>query len=194
MTITFTVYGEAVPQRERSFVAGGRMGRYITKETRNWRAVIKAQAVAHKPEVLPTGAIRLAVEFVLPRPGYLMAPKYYWRCKSRKCGWKGTELEAVQAKHDYVKARPGQMHIPLESVCPRCDRFTQRPEPTPLHTVKPDFDNLSKSTVDALSGLFWTGDQQLNHVEVDKRWAELGEQPCVAIAVTFEPSGDPEEA
>ena len=184
--ISFMVYGSAVPQRERSFVVGGRMGRYVTKETKDWRAVIKAQAVEHKPEVLPVGAIRLAVEFVLPRPGYLMAPKYYWRCKSKKCGWKGMELEV---RKPYVDSPAIVTYL-----CPVCRSGVKPAEPTPPHTVKPDFDNLSKSTVDALSGLFWHGDQQLNHVEVDKRWAELLEAPHVRIAIEYEPSGEPEEA
>ncbi len=74
MTIEFVVYGAAVPQRERS-ARGGRI-RYIDKTTTNWRSVMRAQAVEHKPEAPPLGVVRLAVEFVLPRPGYLMKAGY----------------------------------------------------------------------------------------------------------------------
>ena len=176
--ISFMVYGSAVPQRERSFVGGGHIGRYVTKETHNWRAVIKAQAVEHKPEVLPTGAIRLAVEFVLPRPGYLMAGKYYWRCKSRKCGWKGTEEE-----HKDV----GVFRM-LSDSCRVCGGAVKPGEPTPPHTVKPDWwDNLMKPCLDALKGLFFNDDAQITSplpgYPCGKRFAEIGEQPHISIAI-----------
>ncbi len=170
MTIQFTVYGTAVPQRERSFVVDGRMGRYVTKETKDWRAVIQAQAVEHKPETLPLGAIHLAVEFVLPRPGYLMAAKYYWRCKWKKCGWKGTEGQQV------------------DCLCPECGCLTSRPTgTTPPHTVKPDCqDNLMKPLSDSLTGLFWKDDAQIVDSHATKRWAEMGEQPHVSISIQTE--------
>jgi len=172
--IEFQVFGSAVPQRERSFVAGGRMGRYVTKGTKDWRAVIRVQAVNHKPEALPLGAIRLAVEFVLPRPGYLDKPKYYWRCKSRKCGWKGNPCGELPDG---------------ELFCPRCGNEVTDPVATPPHTVKPDWENCWKPAVDALTGLFWRDDAQIigpsREGPCGKRWAEIGENPHVAFLIEY---------
>ena len=184
--IEFQVFGSAVSQRERSFVAGGRMGRYVTKETHNWRSIIRAQAVEHKPEALPLGAIRLAVEMVLPRPGYLMAPKYFWRCKARKCGWKGSadDLNRIwlEGTAKYV-TEDGIVAVP----CPSCARILTAGLHTPPHTVRPDWENCWKPVVDALTGLFWRDDAQIigpsREGPCGKRWAEIGEAPCVKIRI-----------
>ena len=169
MTIQFTVYGAALPEARRTFGIE-RDGRRTVVNVRKpnvkaWMEDIRAQAIAHKPETLPLGAIRLAVEFVLPRPGYLMAPKYYWRCKSRKCGWKGATWEDP-------------------SGCPKCGGKRHLPVPTPPHTIKPDLTNLIKVTEDALKGLMWGDDSQVAEMRLTKRWAELGEQPHVDITIS----------
>lgn len=51
------------------------------------------------------------------------------------------------------------------------------------HTKRPDFDNLEKSVVDALTGLCWLDDSQLCDVRTRKFVAAEGEQPHVEIVI-----------
>ena len=164
MTISFVVFGNAVPMIEKSH---GRMpGIYTDKRTLDWKAVFAEQAVAYRPETLLTGAIHLTVEVVLPRPGYLMLPKYYWRCRSRKCGWKGAEGETCAYG------------------CPLCGGQAIEPVATPPHIKKPDLTaKLLRPIEDALTGIVWHDDRQINGGTQSKRFAEIGEAPHVSVRI-----------
>lgn len=182
MRIQFEVFGEAVPERRRSFYVGKpgdrRMVNVRKSEVTHWINDLKAQAATHKPPTLPLSEVHLLVEFVLDRPGYLMQPKYYWRCRSRKCGWQGTDgaIEIVP-----VYGMPGS--VLDEHCCPTCKGPVHEPAKTPPHIVKPDAENLLKTTADALTGLFWKDDSQLSPITISKRWCRLEEQPHVAFVV-----------
>ena len=54
--------------------------------------------------------------------------------------------------------------------------------PAHWHTCKPDGDNLGKAVLDALndSGL-WRDDAQVAHLTIQKRWANIGEEPGAVI-------------
>lgn len=96
---------------------------------------------------------------------------------------------AVQAKviEEYGINKP--LDIPLEVrfhfVFPRPKKYIwKKREMPPLpHTSKPDFDNLAKSTCDALNGILWTDDALICKATIIKTIASGTETPHVYISV-----------
>jgi Holliday junction resolvase RusA-like endonuclease len=54
-----------------------------------------------------------------------------------------------------------------------------------LHASKPDVDNLVKGTKDALKGLAWRDDSQVQQCHLFKFYAACDEQPHVELTVTL---------
>lgn len=52
------------------------------------------------------------------------------------------------------------------------------------HTQKPDIDKLTRSVLDALTGIVWLDDQQVCSLSVDKHWATPEGSPGVLIYVS----------
>jgi Holliday junction resolvase RusA-like endonuclease len=65
----------------------------------------------------------------------------------------------------------------------------QRPKSAPKRvtspTTKPDLDKLSRSLLDALTGVLWADDSQVELLHVTKRFAAIEEAPGVWIRVDF---------
>lgn len=70
-------------------------------------------------------------------------------------------------------------------------RFASTPQSTPTHTAKPDVDKLARCLLDALAGLVYADDAQINDLCVTKRYAEPGEVPHVRLRV-WTGSDDPD--
>jgi Holliday junction resolvase RusA-like endonuclease len=66
---------------------------------------------------------------------------------------------------------------------PETLRWKKRPMPRIVHTKKPDVDNLTKSTLDALKGLAWNDDSQIFRIGVTKWIAAGNEEPHVEILI-----------
>ena len=61
--------------------------------------------------------------------------------------------------------------------------WKKKPMPRMRHTIKPDIDNLLKSTKDALSGLLYRDDAQVCSVQATTWIASGDEQPHVEIRI-----------
>lgn len=188
MRIDFKIFGEpASVSAPRVAVIAGKPHTYAPRGVAQWKAYVRSQALPYAPETVPLGPVRIAIEVVRRRKQALMTSKYWWRCKSRKCGWKGKDTDRTRTDCSPY-------------CCPKCHGPVIHPAPTPPHTIGPDFfDNLHKPLLDALTDAgFWHNDAQITGVlpghPCGKRWAEVGEQPHVSIAIQYEPSGEPEEA
>lgn len=57
----------------------------------------------------------------------------------------------------------------------------------PLHTVKPDVDKLARSVLDALTGILYADDSQVNVVTLVKEYADTGPQGVAIRAICREP-------
>lgn len=76
----------------------------------------------------------------------------------------------------------GALTVQVEFVMPRPKSLPKR-QPTPPHTKKPDTDKLIRGVLDALTGVVWRDDSQINDLHPTKRYAELDEQPGARIRV-----------
>lgn len=76
----------------------------------------------------------------------------------------------------------GPLTVTVEFVMPRPKSLPKR-QPTPPHTKKPDVDKLIRSILDALTGVVWRDDSQVDDLHPTKRYAELDEQPGAHIRV-----------
>lgn len=56
------------------------------------------------------------------------------------------------------------------------------------HKQMPDVDKLLRAIEDALTGIVYKDDAQVDEVHATKKWAELGEQPGVVIIIDTEPA------
>jgi crossover junction endodeoxyribonuclease RusA len=133
VTVSYFVPGRPYPQGSKSF-KGMRKGKPVLTESstgvKPWRAVIAntARRLGHTTPV--DGAVRVELEFVMPRPKSLPSTK-----------------------------------------------------PTPPAVKRNgDADKLTRAVFDALSGLAWIDDCYITSFAVEKRTAEVGEQPGVHIA------------
>ena len=80
--------------------------------------------------------------------------------------------DAIGSGIEYPK---GPVAVELRFVMPR--RAAEPKRVTPPHTRKPDSDKLSRAVLDSMSGLVFTDDAQVTHLEAFKRTAKIGEQP-----------------
>lgn len=70
----------------------------------------------------------------------------------------------------------GPVAVGLSFVMPR--RKSEPKRTTPAHTRKPDLDKLIRAVLDAMTGIVFTDDAQVNRIlEAEKRTAAIGEQP-----------------
>lgn len=68
---------------------------------------------------------------------------------------------------------------------PKAKRWKTRPMPRYRHTGRPDLDNLVKGLQDALSGLLWHDDTQVQGYVDTWKWVAAGhEKPHVDVVVT----------
>lgn len=74
----------------------------------------------------------------------------------------------------------GPIGVQLEFLMPR--RAAEPKRTTPPHTRKPDIDKLARAALDAMTGVVFTDDNQVTHLEVKKRTTEAGEQPGAFIS------------
>jgi len=56
------------------------------------------------------------------------------------------------------------------------------------HRQKPDADKLLRAIEDALTGIIYKDDSQVDEVHATKRWADVGEAPGVVIIIDTEPA------
>jgi crossover junction endodeoxyribonuclease RusA len=75
---------------------------------------------------------------------------------------------------------PGAVCVDLEFVMPR-PKAT--PKVTPPAVKKPDLDKLLRAILDALTGVCWRDDSQVDDAHATKRIAELNELPGVRIVI-----------
>lgn len=80
----------------------------------------------------------------------------------------------------------GPLALSVLFVLPRPGRliWKKRPMPREPHEVKPDVDNLLKSSIDALTGLLWRDDTQIHRLVAVKCYAAGDEAPHVELQVT----------
>lgn len=79
---------------------------------------------------------------------------------------------------------PGPITLTLAFVLPRPKSAPKRS--TPPAIKRPDIDKLARSCFDALSGVIYRDDAQVNDCHATKRLAEIGETPGVTITLTTE--------
>lgn len=93
------------------------------------------------------------------------------------------QLAASQAYSGAVIGEP--LAMTLVAVFPRPQALCWKSRPTPRlpKASKPDFDNVSKSVCDALSGVLFRDDAQVCRATVEKWVAAGDEQPHVQVVI-----------
>jgi crossover junction endodeoxyribonuclease RusA len=95
--------------------------------------------------------------------------------------WRTTVAwHAAQAHQGAPLDGPLAVHVGF--VMPRPAALPKR-KATPAHTKRPDIDKLARAVLDALSGVVWRDDSQIDDLHPTKRYAELDEQPGAHIRV-----------
>lgn len=84
-----------------------------------------------------------------------------------------------------VKPLKGPVAVNVQFYLPRPKRLLKKKDPDEAlpHTVKPDVDNLWKSTADALKGLAWLDDSQVYRTTASKYYVEKDGIPRVEINI-----------
>ena len=95
-----------------------------------------------------------------------------------------------QAKRAFTKPLDGPVSLYMTFAFPRPQNriWKTKPMPKELHIKKPDLDNLAKAVMDALNGIAWGDDAQVNHIVMDKFTVQGGVEPYTTIVIT--PGGD----
>lgn len=78
-----------------------------------------------------------------------------------------------------IYPRPVPVRVSLQFVMPR--RAAEPKRQTPAHTRKPDVDKLARAVLDAATGILYEDDSQVVSVDVNKRTAEIGEEPGLLL-------------
>lgn len=106
----------------------------------------------------------------------------------RLAGWERTV--ALAAKAAGLKPHDGPCCVEATFVFPRpkyhLGKRGLRPSAPMRHTVKPDGDKCLRALLDALTGIAYRDDAQVDFKLARKRWADPGEQPGVSVAVRQE--------
>jgi crossover junction endodeoxyribonuclease RusA len=74
----------------------------------------------------------------------------------------------------------GAVQLTVVFTLPRPKRLPKRALP---HISRPDLDKLTRAVCDALTGVVWKDDSQVDALAVRKRYAAPGDSPRVAIQV-----------
>lgn len=83
----------------------------------------------------------------------------------------------------------GPVHVSLSFVMPRPKSLPKRAQ---HHTKKPDIDKLSRTVLDALTGIIWKDDSQVITLTARKGYTfDPSDTPCVHISITEEQVGAP---
>lgn len=91
----------------------------------------------------------------------------------------------VASQHHNGAPIDGPLALQIEFILPRPKRliWKERSMPRAHHDRRPDLDNLLKSTIDALTGLLWRDDNQIQDLHSLKWYAAGDEQPHVEVTV-----------
>ena len=84
-----------------------------------------------------------------------------------------------------IKPLDGPVAVNVRFYLPRPKRLLKKKDPDEAlpHTVKPDVDNLWKSTADALKGLAWNDDSQVYRTTASKYYVEKDGMPRTEINI-----------
>ena len=93
--------------------------------------------------------------------------------------WRAT-IAGVAGQCIEYGPRVGPVAVALDFVLPRPK---SEPKTTRPHTRRPDVDKLARAVLDALTGIYFADDSQVDSLAATKRTAEPGEQPGVHICV-----------
>lgn len=74
----------------------------------------------------------------------------------------------------------GPVRVEVEFILPRPGRLGKRRFAV-VHAHRPDLDKLTRSVLDALTGLLWQDDGQVAALDVRKRYADPGEAPGARV-------------
>lgn len=96
------------------------------------------------------------------------------------------------AKVAGVRPHDGPCCVEATFILPRPKGHTGkrglRPSAPMRHTVKPDGDKLLRALLDALTGIAWNDDAQVDSKLARKRWTDPGEAAGVSVAIWQEPA------
>jgi len=88
---------------------------------------------------------------------------------------------ATEARAKFTTVTTGPILVTLDFRMPRPKSLPKR-KYTP-HIKTPDIDKLARSGLDAMAGVVYNNDSQVDHLMVYKRYAEIDEQPGVKVSV-----------
>ena len=98
--------------------------------------------------------------------------------------WRGDIAHAAAACSD---GRFAQRGVPVSVAATfRLQRPKSAPKRITSPTTKPDLDKLTRSLLDALTGVLWADDSQVETLDIGKRFATEHEAPGVSVAVKFD--------
>ncbi len=129
-----------------------------------------------KPE--PQGSAR---GFVLPGKGGARPRAVITSDNPKNKGWRRDVGFAALA------ARPAGFAPYAGPVCLSVTFHLPRPKALKgyrvLHRTRPDIDKLVRSVSDALSGILYDDDGQIQQIAASKYYADAGEMPCIKVYV-----------
>lgn len=93
--------------------------------------------------------------------------------------WRDAIRHEAQTLNQPCSAGPVELHTTFVFSRPKSlKRSVTR------HTKRPDFDKLVRAVSDALTGVLWVDDSQIDHAVISKRYADKDEPPGVRITVS----------
>lgn len=91
---------------------------------------------------------------------------------------------ASEAQRHFANVTSSAVGIVAEFVLPRPKSLPKTKERP--HISAPDSDKLGRSALDAMSGIVYVDDRQVNRLVITKRYAAIGEQSGVRISVEIQ--------
>jgi len=155
--------------------------------TRQGGIELSSQAMPPVP-TWPVGTLRFRVDgppVPLQRPRFANGRVYNPSAADMRAF-----LSASRAHAPPTLADGGPVEVTLEFVFARpashtTSRGALRASAPPLHTNKPDVDNLIKLVLDALNGTFYADDRQVVAVQASKRFAAPGELAGTVVEMRY---------
>lgn len=105
------------------------------------------------------------------RPRFYNAGKFVGTYTPEKTMVFEAQLLLASRKHAPKVPFRGPVLISIEFAMP-IPKSRKKIKPDDVHITKPDIDNLLKSALDPLNGLFWHDDAQICHIHTKKRYSD----------------------
>jgi crossover junction endodeoxyribonuclease RusA len=126
------------------------------------------------------------------RPGSLSRPTVIVTSDNTGLKAWAAQVRAAAIVAQVPKQAEGPVTVGLAFRLPRPDYLRKKKTigTQPPHVKRPDVDKLCRGVLDAISGVGWHDDSQVDSIRATKRYAEPLESPGVTVFITPTTHGD----